>query len=339
MKFDYEKQPDAIYAQSFGIVESEAGAALDRLPAAARDIAVRMIHACGEPGIAGSIVVSDDFVDAALGALAGERPVYLDAEMVRMGVIRAAFPPKVPLLCTTHDPRSAPLAADIGNTRSAAGVGLWEDDIEAVMPSQPAGIILPKPRHARDAVRLSERIDVLENHHGVDRGRTKIIALCTEHPEALLTLHSYIGTVPRLAGLSWGAEDLSAAVGGMTNRDADGNWLPLYELARSLCLVAAAAAEVAAIDTVFTDFRDEEGLLRYAANARRDGFSGMLAIHPAQVEVITQAFEPTPGEIERAQKIVDLFEQNPGAGTISLDGKMIDRPHLVQAQRLLERAK
>ncbi len=130
MKFDYEKQPDAIYAQSFGIVESEAGAALDRLPAAARAIAVRMIHACGEPAIAGNIVVSDDFVDAALGALASERPVYLDAEMVRMGVIRAAFPPKVPLLCTTHDPRSAPLAAKIGNTRSAAGVGLWEDDIE-----------------------------------------------------------------------------------------------------------------------------------------------------------------------------------------------------------------
>lgn len=158
MKFDYEKQPDAIYAQSFGIVESEAGAALDRLPAAARAIAVRMIHACGEPAIAGNIVVSEDFVDAALGALAAERPVYLDAEMVRMGVIRAAFPPKVPLLCTTHDPRSAPLAADIGNTRSAAGVGLWEEDIEgglAVFGNAPTALFyfleqvaagaLPKP--------------------------------------------------------------------------------------------------------------------------------------------------------------------------------------------------
>jgi citrate lyase subunit beta/citryl-CoA lyase len=216
---------------------------------------------------------------------------------------------------------------------------LWESDLEAILPSQPRGIVLPKPRHARDAVKLSEKIDVLENHYGIAHGQTRIIALCTEHPEALLTLHSYVGTVPRLAGLSWGGEDLSAAVGATTNRDADGNWLPLYELARSLCLVTAAAAEVAAIDTVFTDFRDEVGLLTYAANARRDGFSGMLAIHPAQVEVINEAFAPTAEEIERAQRIVDLFEQNPGAGTVGLDGRMIDRPHLVQAQRLLRQAK
>jgi citrate lyase subunit beta/citryl-CoA lyase len=216
---------------------------------------------------------------------------------------------------------------------------LWESDLEAILPSQPRGIVLPKPRHARDVVKLSEKIDVLENHYGIAHGQTRIIALCTEHPEALLTLHSYVGTVPRLAGLSWGGEDLSAAVGATTNRDADGNWLTLYELARSLCLVTAAAAEVAAIDTVFTDFRDEVGLLTYAANARRDGFSGMLAIHPAQVEVINEAFAPTAEEIERAQRIVDLFEQNPGAGTVGLDGRMIDRPHLVQAQRLLRQAK
>lgn len=216
---------------------------------------------------------------------------------------------------------------------------LWEADVDAVLPAQPAGIILPKPRHAREAVRLSEHIDVLENHHDIEHGQTKIIALCTEHPEALFTLNGYVGTVPRLAGLSWGAEDLSAAVGGTANRDADGNWLPQFELARSLCLFAAAAAEVAAIDTVFTDFRDETGLLRYAANARRDGFSGMLAIHPAQVPVINEAFEPTPDEIARAQRIVELFEQNPGAGTVGLDGRMIDRPHLVQAQRLLQQAK
>jgi citrate lyase subunit beta/citryl-CoA lyase len=216
---------------------------------------------------------------------------------------------------------------------------LWEADIEAVMPARPAGIVLPKPRHARDAVKLSERIDVLENHYAIPHGQTKIIALCTEHPEALLTLHSYVGSVPRLAGLSWGAEDLSTVVGATANRDSGGDWLPSYELARSMCLFAAAASEVAAIDTVFTDFRDHDGLLRYAANARRDGFSGMLAIHPAQVEAINAAFEPAPEEIERAQRIVDLFEQNPGAGTVGLDGKMIDRPHLVWAQRLLQQAK
>ena len=214
-----------------------------------------------------------------------------------------------------------------------------EADLEAVMASEPAGIILPKPRHARDAVKLSERIDVLENHHGIEHGQTRIIALCTEHPEALLTLHSYVGTVPRLAGLSWGAEDLSAAVGATANRSTKGEWLPPYEMARSMCLFAAAAAEVAAIDTVFTDFRDDKGLLRYAANARRDGFSGMLAIHPDQVEPINAAFSPSAEEIEHAQRIVELFEQNPGVGTVGLEGKMIDRPHLVQAQRLLRQAR
>jgi citrate lyase subunit beta/citryl-CoA lyase len=215
----------------------------------------------------------------------------------------------------------------------------WEADVDAVIPAQPAGIVLPKARHARDAVKLSEHIDVLENHHGIPHGQTKIITLCTEHPEALLTLHSYVGSVPRLAGLSWGAEDLSVAVGGSANRDADGNWLPQFELARSLCLFAAAAAEVAAIDTVFTDFRNPEGLLRYAANARRDGFSGMLAIHPAQVEAINAAFEPTADEIEHARRIVAAFDEHPGAGTVGLDGKMIDRPHMLQAKRVLQQAK
>lgn len=211
-------------------------------------------------------------------------------------------------------------------------------DLEAVMPSAPAGIILPKPHHARDAIELSEHIDVLENHHDIAHGQTRIIALCTERPEALFTLHSYVGTVPRLTGLSWGAEDLAASVGASSNRDADGNWLPQFELARSLCLFAAAAAEVAAIDTVFTDFRNHEGLLRYAENARRDGFSGMLAIHPDQVETINSAFEPSAEELERAARIIRLFDENPGAGTVGLDGKMIDRPHLIQAKRLLQQA-
>jgi citrate lyase subunit beta/citryl-CoA lyase len=215
----------------------------------------------------------------------------------------------------------------------------WEADLDAVIPSGPAGIVLPKARHAHDAVRISEHIDVLENQHNIEHGSTRIIVLCTEHPEALFTLHSYVGTVPRLAGLSWGAEDLAAAVGASANRSTKGEWLPQFEMARSMCLFAAAAAEVAAIDTVFTDFRDHEGLLRYATNARRDGFRGMLAIHPAQVEVINAAFQPTAEEIERAERIVQAFRENPGAGTVGLDGKMIDRPHLLQAQRLLQQAK
>ncbi|MBT8067870.1 MAG: CoA ester lyase [Gammaproteobacteria bacterium] len=209
-------------------------------------------------------------------------------------------------------------------------------DLETVMPSAPSGIVLPKPRSAADVIALSRRLDVLEQASGIEQGRTRIIALCTEQPEALFTLNGYAGATERLFGLSWGAEDLSAAVGASTNRDENGNWLPLYEMARSFCLLAAAAAEVTALDTVFTDFRDQEGLLRYAANARRDGFGGMLAIHPAQIEIINSAFSPSAAEIEQAQRIVALFEENPGAGTVGLDGRMIDRPHLVQAQRILK---
>ncbi len=212
-------------------------------------------------------------------------------------------------------------------------------DLEAVMPSAPAGIVLPKPRSAADAVQLAAALDKFEEQHGIPAGQTGIMPICTERPEALFGLDSYIDATPRLAALSWGAEDLSAAIGASSNRDDDGNWLPPYELARSLCLFAAAAAQVAAVDTVYTDYRDNDGLARYAANARRDGFSGMLAIHPAQVEIINRAFVPTAAELERAERIVELFDKNPGAGTLGMDGEMIDRPHLVQAQRILQLAK
>ena len=212
-------------------------------------------------------------------------------------------------------------------------------DLETVVAAGPTGLVLPKPRGAADVMRLATQLDALEKTHGIAAGKTKIIAICTERPEALFTLHSYANTTARLIGLSWGAEDLSAAVGASAIRDAEGNWLPTYEMARSLCLCAAAAAEVFAIDTVYTDYRDADGLARYAAIARRDGFTGMLAIHPAQVEVINRAFIPTAAEIARAQRIVELFAVNPGAGTLGLDGMMIDRPHLVHAERLLQLAR
>jgi citrate lyase subunit beta/citryl-CoA lyase len=212
-------------------------------------------------------------------------------------------------------------------------------DLAAVMPSAPAGIVLPKPQSAQAAIELDEMLSGLEASHGIDPGSTRILPLCTEHPEALFTLNSYIGATPRLAGLSWGAEDLSAAVGATNNRDEDGNWLPTYEMARSFCLLAAAASEVAAFDTVFTDFKNDAGLRRYASNARRDGFSGMLAIHPAQVDSINAAFVPTAEEIQHAARIVELFEANPGLGTIGMDGKMVDKPHFIQALRLLELAR
>ena len=212
-------------------------------------------------------------------------------------------------------------------------------DLDAVVPSGPAGIVLPKPVSGADVVTLSEQLDDLEHRHGMAPGETRIMALCTETPRALFTLDSYINATPRLKALTWGAEDLSAAIGARSNRDDSGNWLPVYELARSSCLLAAAAAEVAAIDTVFTDFRDEAGLIGYAAKACRDGFAGMLAIHPAQIGPINAAFSPSTSDIERARRIVDLFAANPGAGTVGMDGKMIDRPHLLQAERLLQLAK
>ena len=211
-------------------------------------------------------------------------------------------------------------------------------DLEAVMPSAPTGIMLPKIRSAAEVNALAGLLDSQEEKHGLDAGRTLILPLCTERPEALFRLDGLIGATPRLAGLTWGAEDLAAALGASTNRAENGDWLPPYQMARSLCLVAAAAAEVAAIDTVFTDYRDIEGLARYAANARRDGFSGMLAIHPGQVETINRAFVPTSAELERAERIVALFAANPGAGTLGMDGEMIDRPHLLQAERLLQLA-
>jgi citrate lyase subunit beta/citryl-CoA lyase len=211
-------------------------------------------------------------------------------------------------------------------------------DLDGVMPAAPAGIVLPKPRSASAAQELDKRLSVLESRHGIDVGSTKILPLCTEHPQALFTLDTYAGSTARLAGLSWGAEDLGAALGAAANRNADGGWLPIYEMARSLCLLAAGAAEVPAYDTVFTDFKDVDGLRRYASAARRDGFSGMLAIHPSQVEIINLAFVPTAEELQRAARIVELFESNPAAGTLGLDGKMIDRPHLVQSRRLLQMA-
>ena len=212
-------------------------------------------------------------------------------------------------------------------------------DLQAVMPAAPSGIVLPKARSADDATRLATKLDELESRFGIAAGQTRILPLCTERPRALFSLDSYVGATPRLAGLTWGAEDLSAALGARASRDEDGSWLPPYELARSLCLFAAAAAEVPAIDTVYTDFRDANGLASYAARAARDGFTGMLAIHPAQVTTINSAFSPSDHDVQRAERIIALFRDNPGAGTLALDGEMIDKPHLVQARRIVGLAK
>lgn len=244
-------------------------------------------------------------------------------------------------------PDARVLAAEFLNKESDADIWVrinalnTEDalqDLQAIMPAGPDGIVLPKPRGAGDATQLAKLLDVLEQESELEPGRTGILPISTERPAALFGMGAYADATARLAAITWGAEDLSAAVGASASRDADGNWLPPYQLARSLCLFAAAAAGVPAIDTVYTDYKDAKGLTGYATAARRDGFEGMLAIHPAQVEIINAAFVPTSEETERAQRIVELFAASPDAGTLGMDGEMIDRPHLLQAQRTLERS-
>jgi citrate lyase subunit beta/citryl-CoA lyase len=211
-------------------------------------------------------------------------------------------------------------------------------DLGAVMPMAPDGIVLPKCRAPDDVDLVGRRIGTYEAEYDIPPGSTAILPLVTETPGALFRLGEYGSVAQRLAGLTWGAEDLAAAVGAMGNRDADGNWTAPYQLARSLCLFAAHAAGVQAIDTIHANFRDLDGLGVSCSEARRDGFNGKLAIHPAQVDVINQAFTPDAGEVAHARRIVELFEANPGAGTLALDGVMLDVPHLEQARKILKLA-
>jgi citrate lyase subunit beta/citryl-CoA lyase len=210
-------------------------------------------------------------------------------------------------------------------------------DLAAVMPSAPGGIMLPKARGRADVELLDHYLSALEVAAGIEQGSTKVIALVTETAEGMFTTGTYAGA-PRLVAMTWGAEDLADALGASENRNVDGSYGFTYELARSMCLLGAAAAGVAAVETIHGDFRDDDGLRRRAEQVRRAGYRGMLAIHPAQVEVINQAFTPGAEELAAAQEIVDLFAGSPGAGTIGHKGAMLDRPHLARAQALLKLA-
>lgn len=214
----------------------------------------------------------------------------------------------------------------------------WRLDLEAVVPAAPYGIVLPKATGGDDIRRLSSALHDLEQDCGDGAGVTRIMPLVTETPISMLRIEQYVGASSRLVAMTWGAEDLAAALGASRNRDAGGEWLPPYQLARSLCLLGAAAASVAAVDTVFPDFRNSLGLQDYAERASQDGFSGMLAIHPAQVEPINEAFLPSYADVERARRIVELFAGQPELGVMQLDGQMVDRPHRLQAERILDLA-
>ena len=217
--------------------------------------------------------------------------------------------------------------------------GLTDDDLDAVIPGKPDAIMLPKANGGASVIHLDAKLAVREAINGLTDNATAIVAIATETAAALFLAGSYAGASPRLSGLTWGAEDLSADLGAEANRDQDGNFLDPYRLARSLCLAGAASASVQAIDTVYVDFRNEAGLRRETEEARRDGFSGKLAIHPGQVAVINEIFTPTPAAIAHAQRVIAAFATAPGAGVVGIDGLMYDRPHFLRAQLLLTRAK
>ena len=203
--------------------------------------------------------------------------------------------------------------------------GLIDDDLAAILPGRPDGVVLPKAEGAASLKALDGKLS----------GDAMILPIATETPAAIFGLGGYGGVTPRLCGLTWGAEDLPAAIGAQTSREPDGSYTAPYQLARSLTLFGAHAAGVPAIETVYPDFRDLDGLAAYAARGRRDGFTGMMAIHPNPVPVINAAFAPSEAEIAHARAVVGLFAANPGAGALSLDGKMVDAPHLKSARRLL----
>lgn len=215
--------------------------------------------------------------------------------------------------------------------------GLADADLDAVVPARPDVIMLPKAEGGAAIIHAAAKLAAREAVAGLPDGAIGIVAIATETAQALFLAGTYRGASPRLTGLTWGAEDLSAELGAEANRDADGRFLDPYRLARALCLAGAASAEVAAIDTVFVDFRNDAGLRRECEEARRDGFTAKLAIHPAQVATINDVFTPKPDAIARAQAIVKAFAAAPGAGTVGIGGVMYDRPHLARAMQVLAR--
>jgi citrate lyase subunit beta/citryl-CoA lyase len=210
------------------------------------------------------------------------------------------------------------------------------EDLAAIVPAAPDGIMLPKVDGPQDVAQVSHYLSALETAAGIDVGSIKILPVATETAVAPFRLGNYAGAgLDRLYGLTWGAEDLSAAIGASGNTDASGEWTLTYKMVRSLCLLGAHAAGVEAVDTLYVDFRNPDGLRTSCKAARAEGFSGRIAIHPAQVDIINQAFSPSDEEVAFAQRVVGLFAANPNLGTLGLDGKMLDIPHLKQAQKTL----
>ncbi|KFB10242.1 HpcH/HpaI aldolase/citrate lyase family protein [Nitratireductor basaltis] len=222
---------------------------------------------------------------------------------------------------------------------NALDTGLTQGDLDAVMGAKPACIMLPKAESGEDVARLAAMLRVSEAKAGIEDGTTAILPIITETPQAVLNAATYRHASDRLTGLTWGAEDLSAAIGARATRDAQGRYTPVFQHARTVTILAASAVGVAAVDTVYPNFRDEEGFRRDCIESERDGFTARMAIHPAQVPVINEVFTPSADAIEKAQRLLDAVSQQGDAGVIALDGEMVDRPHILRAERVLDRAR
>ncbi len=221
---------------------------------------------------------------------------------------------------------------------NALSTGLTDADLDAIVPARPDAIMLPKAEGGASLVHADAKLAAREALSGLAHGHIKIIAMAIETAEGLFRAGTFAGKSARLIGLSWGAEDLAAELGAETNRDRDGRYTAPYVLARTLCLAAAAAAAVPPLETIYMDYRDVEGLRRDSEEARRDGFTGRLAIHPQQVPIINEVFTPSASALAQARAIVAAFAASPGVGVVGIEGVMYDRPHLARAQRLIARA-
>src|ERR1700737_4982090 len=218
------------------------------------------------------------------------------------------------------------------------GTGLTLEDLAAVVRPGLDGILIPKVNGIEDVDLIANYVDVLEVATGVAPGHVKLLVVATETPAAMIGFNGYARKNKRLVAMTWGGEDLSAALGALTPRETDGSWTFPYQVARAQCLFAAGAAGAAALDTLYADFRDQEGLAESCKIARRDGFVGKIATHPAQVATINQCFTPSEADLAHARRVVAAFAAQPDTGTLGIDGKMYDMPHLIAAKRALASA-
>lgn len=217
--------------------------------------------------------------------------------------------------------------------------GLTDADLDAVMPAKPDAVVLPKAEGGASIIHLDAKLTAREAMFGLQDASTGIFAFAIESASAMFLAGSYAGASRRLIGLTWGSEDLTLGFGAENSRDRDGRFLDPYRLARTLCLAASAAAQVAAIDTVYADFRNADGLRRECEDAAREGFSGKMAIHPDQIAIINEVFTPTEKHLAWARAVAAAFAAAPDKGAVAVDGVMYDRPHLLRAKQLLARGK